>query len=213
MTDSHLATRRLVIASIAAMAVSVGTIATPTKAATPSGQPAAHHTSSPPAQLLSSQDRSFLHHAAKGSALQIALGKVAAKQAKRPRVKKFASQTVKRFSKAARKFHAIAKQQSVRLRKSPPPAVSTLAIALAADHGTLVDREYMGLIVPASMVAVNVFKQEISSGRNPKLVAFARAMLPKLERHYRMAVRIAHNPTKTPAPAPNAGHGAKAQSG
>lgn len=211
MKATQLLLYPLVFAAVAALTVTVGAISAPAKTTAPSdhGQAAGHDESAARARPLSSQDRTFLHHVVKGSALQIALGRVAAKQAQDAGVKQFAAQTVKSFSKAARKLHAIVKHQNRRLPKSLPPGVKTLAKALAADHGTLVDTEYMGLIVPASMVAVNVFKQEAGNGQNPKLVSFAKTMLPKLERHYRMAVRVAHNPTKAPA----SGREGQAQSG
>lgn len=158
------------------------------------GQPS-QKTAHPAAQqsskrALSSQDKAFMHKVAKGGALQIALSKVEVQQGKNPKVKKLALQTVENMSKAGGMLQAIANGLGTSLPQQPPEAVQRLKSALAADNGSLVDSEYLAQLLPASTVAVNVFKDEIDHGKNPKLVHFAKRLLPKLKKHRKMVVAL-----------------------
>lgn len=148
---------------------------------------------------LSQKDKDFVQHIAKGGALQIELSKVEVQHGQNPKEKQFALQTVENMSKAAGMLHAIASNLGMKLPEQPPADVQKLKQALAADNGSLVDSEYIAQMVPASTVAVNLFKDEASNGQNQKLVEFAKQMLPKLEKHQQMAVQISENTGKKTA--------------
>lgn len=170
-------------------------------AQTPSGQsePANHEQGGPAKSPLSAKDKEFAQKVAKGGALQIELSKVELQQGQNPQVKKYALQTVENMSKAGGMLHAIASNFGLSLPEQPPPDVQKLAQALAADHGKLVDSEYIAQLVPASTVAVNLFKDEENNGKNPKLVHFAKQMMPKLQKHQKMALQISENMGKSTA--------------
>ncbi|MEJ2377229.1 MAG: DUF4142 domain-containing protein [Pseudolabrys sp.] len=152
-----------------------------------------------PAKLaLSAQDEQFAHKAAAGGALQIALSKIEIDQGRYPKVVQFARTTEKNFAQGAKKLHRLAGAIGIALPQKPPADVRTLARALAADRGDLVDREYMAQMVPASTVAVNVFDAEAHSGKNRKLVLFAFHMLPKLKQHHSRALAVVANMGRAP---------------
>ena len=148
---------------------------------------------------LSDKDKAFVQMAVKGGALQIELSKVEAEQGQSPQVKRYALETVENMSKAAGMLHALASNFGMNLPQEPPQDVEKLTKALSQDKGDLIDSEYMARLVPASAVAVNRFKDEADDGQNPKLVGFAKQMLPKLEQHQKMAVRISETVGKAEA--------------
>ncbi len=73
---------------------------------------------SAPAAALSSQDRSFVNKAAKGGLMEVAMGKVAAKNATNADVKKFGQRMVADHSKANDQLAAIAKSRGLGVPKS-----------------------------------------------------------------------------------------------
>lgn len=180
---------RLALLPIAA----VGTIAL---AQPPSAPPA--QSTGPASQMkqqtpMSDQDRTFIQKAAQGGMMQLELSKIAVERTQSPKVKQFALQSVENFAKAGGMLSAMAQSMGMQLPQQPPPEAKKLGHALAADRGKLLDQEYMALIVPASTVAVNLFKSETEGGQNPKLREFASRMLPKLEQHHKMAVQLSEN--------------------
>ncbi|MGE3280043.1 MAG: DUF4142 domain-containing protein [Alphaproteobacteria bacterium] len=152
--------------------------------AQPQTSPSAGRDESPPGiTIVSEQDRFFVHKVATGAMLQIALSKVAAEQTGDPQVRQFAQNTVDQFGKAAKKLRQIAGEVGISIPEQPPGQVQTLKDALAElEIGTL-NRQYLALILPVSVVAVNMFEQEANDGANPKLVNFAQTMLPKIREH------------------------------
>ena len=142
---------------------------------------------------LSAQDKAFIQQAARGGMMQVQLSKFAVERSRNPKVKRFALKSVVAFSKAGGMLSAMAHGMGMQLPQQPPAMAQKLGSALAADRGTLLDQEYMAQMVPASTVAVNLFKSEANGGQNPKLRKFASRMLPKLEQHQKMAVRLSQN--------------------
>lgn len=125
--------------------------------------------------------------------------------------------TIANMSMAGGMLHAMAKEAGIDLPQQPPDDVKKLRDGLAADKGGTLDHEYMAQIVPASTVAVNMFKDEVSKGENPKFVQFAKQMLPKIEKHQQMAVQLSQNmgvaqaKKEQPAGQPTAGSSAPPQ--
>ena len=140
--------------------------------------------------LLSEQDVEFARKAARGGMLQVALSKVATKQASSQPVQQFAQQTVDSMSQAGKQLRSIAQQLGLDLPQQPGEQTQQLQDALADLEGDLLEREYMWNMVAASTVAVNVFEEEVEDGTNPRLVSFADQMLPKLQQHREQAVQI-----------------------
>jgi putative membrane protein len=125
--------------------------------------------------------------------MQVALSRIAATKTTNPKVRKFAVTTIANMAQAGGALHVMAKMAGKELPQQPPADVQQLARGLSADTGGTLDHEYMAQIVPASTVAVNLFKDEGQKGENPQLVAFAKKMLPKIEQHQKMAVELSQN--------------------
>lgn len=162
-----------------------------TAGATTSAQSDQREPQSSQSAKLSEQDRFFVQKVKKGGALQVALSTVEAQQGQYPRVREFAVETVKNMSQTGGTLHAIASSQGMDLPTEPPEDVKQLKKALAANEGELVDQEYIKQVLPASVVAVNVFEDQVRNGQNPKLVSFAEKMLPKLKQHKQKAETLA----------------------
>lgn len=150
---------------------------------------------------LPEPDRGFLHQAAHGGMLQVALSTVAAEKASNPQVRQFAVKSLKNFAMAGGMLHAIAAQLGQPLPTHPPSDVQKLRDALAADNPGQVDHEYLAMVGPPSDVAVNLFQGEVKNGKVPQLVDFARNALPKLEKHKQMTLAMLQG--KSPASAGN----------
>jgi putative membrane protein len=130
---------------------------------------------------LSDQDRHFLEKAFHGDALQIELGRTAGTQAITAQVREFATTGAQNFAKADSELRNMAAQAGYQ----PPSGVSgdiqSLQHGLATDNGGVVDEEYVGQILPATVAAVNLFKDESENGGAPALRQFALNILPQLE--------------------------------
>lgn len=163
--------------------------------AAPSSQSSAAHAKLP------EPDRGFLHQAAHGGMLQVALSTVAAEKASNPKVRHFAVTSLKNFAMAGGMLHAIAVQLGHPLPMHLPSDVQKLRDALAADSPDQVNHEYLAMVGPPSDVAVNLFQGEVKNGKVPQLVDFARKALPKLEKHKQMTLAMLEG--KSPALAGN----------
>lgn len=159
--------------------------------------PAATNQASSNQSKLPEPDRGFLHQAAHGGALQVALSTVAAEKASNPKVRRFAVKSLKNFAMAGGMLHAIAAQLGEPLPTHPPSDVQKLRGALAADSPGRVNNEYLAMVGPPSDVAVNLFQGEVKNGKVPQLVDFARKVLPKLKKHKQMTLAMLEG--KSPA--------------
>ena len=142
---------------------------------------------------LPAQDSDFLNRAMSGAMLQSELGKVAAVQAENPRVREFAMLGVQSFGKVEDALRTMAQKFQVNLQQDVPQDIATLRQALAADSSPILDAEFVGQLLPANTVAVNLFSSEAAHGQNPLLVQFARDMLPQLEERQAVLLRLTYD--------------------
>jgi putative membrane protein len=134
-------------------------------------------------------DADFVTQAAKASAKEIELGRLAARQASNTDVKAFANRMVTDHSKAADELTAIAKKHNMTM---PTTATLDSEKKAATDkfmsmQGAAFDRAYMDQMVTAHRAAVELFEKESKDGSNAELKAFATKTLPTIREHLKEA--------------------------
>ncbi|CAB3693458.1 DUF4142 domain-containing protein [Paraburkholderia rhynchosiae] len=138
---------------------------------------------------LSPADQQFIQDASKADATEIAASKVALKNSRDPRVKKFAQQMITDHTKLARSMAALAAKQRL---DAVPAADSALVGKLQTLKGQQFDEAYVEQIgLEAHQRAVDLFQQESQSGTDSQLKAAAARALPIIKHHLEMAQQLA----------------------
>jgi len=127
---------------------------------------------------LSAADKKFVENAAKGGMMEVAMGKVAAKQAQSSEVKKFGSRMVSDHSKANSELKGIAKKKGLTLPAEP-----------AAENFTS-DANYMAMMVKDHEKDLSEFQKEARSGSDADLKAFADKTAKVVSEHLAQARQI-----------------------
>jgi putative membrane protein len=135
-------------------------------------------------------DAQFAELASASDLAEINLGRMAAKQASNPDVKKFAEQLVADHTKSSKEMLKIANKQGFRLAPRMDAKHQALATKLLSLKGGEFDRQFMKDQVMAHETAIRVFKAEASNGKDAELKAFAAKTLPHLEKHLKTAQEI-----------------------
>jgi putative membrane protein len=165
--------------------------------------PKAADTAMTPFATLSSQDRDFIEEAARGNLAEISIGALVDGRALRPEVAAFGHTMVSDHGAAGRQLAAIALDRHI--------ALPTTLGEHQAGFDRVVDRrldpfdrEFMKVMLGEHQEAVELFRSEASSGKDPQLRAFAEAGLPMIESHTREAAMLAEtvDAPEDPAPSP-----------
>ena len=127
---------------------------------------------------LSSADKAFIKEAAKGGMMEVAMGRVAEKNATNSEVKNFGARMVKDHSKANEDLKAIAKEENVAW-----PA------GKEADKWKS-DKAYMDAMVKDHEKDLAEFEKEAKNGSDPNLKSFANKTAKTVREHLEMAKEI-----------------------
>jgi putative membrane protein len=130
------------------------------------------------ASTLSSADKGFIKDAAKGGMMEVAMGRVAEKNASESEVKNFGARMVKDHSKANEDLKAIAKDENVEW-----PAEK-------AAGKWKSDKDYMGAMVKDHEEDLTAFEKEAKDGSDPKVKSFADKTAKTVREHLEMAKEI-----------------------
>lgn len=144
--------------------------------------------SAPPPPALSQADTTFMQQAAASDAFEIQSSQLAAAQARRPAVKRFAQEMIQDHGQTTQQLTQIAQSKNV----PPPPAQpdaehAQMISALQGEHGGRFDRDYLRDQVSGHEMAATAYQQEISTGTDADLKAFAQQTLPIIQRHLQEA--------------------------
>jgi putative membrane protein len=124
---------------------------------------------------LSEKDKSFMHKAAKGGMMEVAMGRVAEQKAQSDDVKSFGKRMVSDHSKANEKLKSIAAQKNVQLpSKEPTEKWSS-------------DKAYMNTMVRDHEKDLAEFKEEANSGSDPDVKKFADDTAKVIQEHLNLA--------------------------
>jgi putative membrane protein len=127
------------------------------------------------ASTLSSADKAFIKDAAKGGMMEVAMGRVAEKNASESEVKNFGARMVKDHSKANEELKAIAKEENVGW-----PAEKEAGKWKS-------DKDYMDAMVKDHEKDLAAFEKEAKEGSDPKLKSFADKTAKIVREHLEMA--------------------------
>ena len=130
------------------------------------------------ASTLSSADKAFIKDAAKGGMMEVAMGRVAEKNASESEVKNFGARMVKDHSKANEDLKAIAKEENV----------EWLAEKEAGKWKS--DKDYMGAMVKDHEKDLTEFEKEAKDGSDSKVKSFADKTAKTVREHLEMAKEI-----------------------
>jgi len=127
---------------------------------------------------LSSADKAFIKDAAKGGMMEVAMGRVAEKNATSSEVKNFGARMVKDHSKANEDLKAIAKEENVEW-----PAEKEAGKWKS-------DKDYMDAMVKDHEKDLVAFEREAKNGSDPDVKSFASKTAKTVREHMEMAKEI-----------------------
>ncbi|HEY1893452.1 MAG TPA: DUF4142 domain-containing protein [Chthoniobacterales bacterium] len=130
------------------------------------------------ASTLSSADKAFIKDAAKGGMMEVAMGRVAEKNATDSEAKNFGARMVKDHSKANEELKAIAKKENVEW-----PAEKEAGRWKS-------DKDYMDAMVKDHEKDLAAFEKEAKDGSDPKVKSFADKTAKTVREHLEMAKEI-----------------------
>ena len=127
---------------------------------------------------LSSADKAFMKDAAKGGMMEVAMGRVAEKNATNAEVKNFGARMVKDHSKANDELKTLAKEENVELPAGKEPAKWKS------------DKDYMEMMVKDHEKDLAAFEKEAKDGSDPDVKSFASETAKVVRKHLEMAKEI-----------------------
>ena len=139
------------------------------------------------APALAVPDVPFMKAAAQGGMTEVALGKVAERNASSPNVKQFGMQMVRDHSQANHELKMIAANQGVALPQGLGAKNNALKARLSRLHGAAFDRAYVKAMVKDHQEDYGEFGKEFTRGRNKAARTFAAKYLPVIQGHLMMA--------------------------
>ena len=139
------------------------------------------------AQPIVAQDQEFADKAAKGGAMEVELGRMAATKAQNAAVKSFGRRMVTDHTKAGNKLKALAKRKGLSLSTEMDTTQREEVQRLSQLKGAEFDRAYMEMMVSDHEKDVAEFEMQANSGTDKDLKMFAAQTLPTLKVHLQLA--------------------------
>jgi putative membrane protein len=127
---------------------------------------------------LSSGDKAFMKDAAESGMMEVAMGRVAEKNASDSQVKNFGAQMVKDHGKANNELKGLAKQENVEL-----PAEKEAGKWKS-------DKDYMDMMVKDHEKDLAAFEKQAKEGSDPDVKTFASKTAKVVRKHLDMAKEI-----------------------
>lgn len=152
----------------------------------------ANRTASPTTSPVTSapvrtDDRAFAMEVAQNGMAEIALARLAARNAQSADVKRFAQRVITDHTKVSNELKQIAASKSITLPADTTDAQKATVSRLTALKGAEFDREFMTLMAENHDKSVTAFQEVARNGTDPEIKAFAAKTLPTLEEHQKMA--------------------------
>lgn len=160
------------------------------KPSTPSTRPGSAQTSAKPTSgtpTAKSSDATFVTKAAKGSMMEVELGKLAAQKGSSDEVKKFGQMMADDHGKAGDELKSIAQSKNISWPTTMDAKAKAMQDKLSKLSGAAFDRAYMQAMVSDHRKDVNEFQVEARSGKDSDVKAWAAKTLPTLEGHLKHA--------------------------
>ena len=178
---------------IALAALLCTTVSLPALAQSTTGSPARPPAASAQPATLSAQDLKFVNVAVSGSMAEVEAGKTAEKKATNQAVKDFGKKMIEDHGRSGEKLATIAKAKNVSVPGSLGAEHKKMVDDLQATRTADFDRTYIATMVEAHKKTVQLMEEQIRSGQDAELKAFATETLPTVRHHLQMAETLAKN--------------------
>lgn len=139
---------------------------------------------------LSANDMDFIEFAGEVDLTAIRLGQMAQMDAVSQQVKKFGLMVEQEHTADLKKLTAIANKTGGVAPNTLDDVHMTVVKQVKKFKGKFFDHQFLKAIVNQHENALISFKREADGGFNPDLQAYAKAMLPNLEEHLKMAKQL-----------------------
>ena len=135
---------------------------------------------------LSAADKLFVVRAADGNMAEVMTSQMALKKAANGEVKQVAQTLIQEHGQAQTELTQLAQQKGVTLPPTVGPTHQVVGAALAKTSGAKFDQTFMGAQVEDHENTIALFQQEIASGQDADVKAYAAKYLPKIVGHTTM---------------------------
>jgi len=132
---------------------------------------------------LSHGDKKFVKKVARASTNEVALSRLAESRASIPAVKSFANMMITDHTQANADLSSLAKAKGIDVNKQVSEGNTDNVSSLSSKSGADFDKAYAKLMVSAHTGAVELFKDEVATGKDPDVVAFAKKYVDTLSMH------------------------------
>jgi putative membrane protein len=139
---------------------------------------------------LSHGDKKFIKKVARASTNEVALSQLADSRSSSPDVKSLARMMITDHTQANADLGALAKAKEIDISKQVDEGKMDDVSSLSSKSGTDFDKAYAGLMVSAHKGAVELFKDEVATGKDPDVVTFAKKYVDTLSMHLEHAVAL-----------------------
>ncbi|HEY7182685.1 MAG TPA: DUF4142 domain-containing protein [Blastocatellia bacterium] len=157
-------------------------------AASPYASPYASPTGSPVA--VTPAEKEFITDAARGGALEVQLGNLAAQKASSEDVKRFGERMATDHSQLGQKLQQVASSLNLTPEQNLTPAQQNTVSRLEKLSGKEFDREYIRSMISDHERDIAEFQRAASKATNPDIKQFVTEALPTLQEHLKMAREI-----------------------
>jgi len=135
------------------------------------------------AQSVSSLDRQFLMKAAQGNLAEVKSAKLALQKTSDAGVKQVAQKILNDHTNAQQQLMRLARSLSVTLPSAPSDAQQATYTKWSKLSGSAFDNSYLSGQMHDHAVTISLFQNEVKSGGNPAVKAWAQQTLPVLSGH------------------------------
>ncbi len=135
---------------------------------------------------LSAADKLFVVRAADGNMAEVMTSRMALKKASNGEVKQVAQRMIQEHGQAQNDLMQLAQGKGVALPPTVGPTHQVVGMALGKASGGQFDQMYMGAQVEDHENTIALFQQEIASGQDPDVKAYAAKYLPNIVGHTAM---------------------------
>jgi len=146
------------------------------------------------AASLSIGDKQFLVMAAKNRMIEAHEGHLAEVQAKRAGVKDLATAMVQDNTMSYQHLTVLAAKAGVTIPRGIDAARDPILKQLVRLKEERFDRQFTRDVIAAHRQAISAFKWESAHGKNAEVKAYAKEMIPTLEKHLHLAEECAKAP-------------------
>ncbi|WP_367868121.1 DUF4142 domain-containing protein [Pedobacter sp. WC2423] len=138
---------------------------------------------------LKPEEASFIAQAAVGGLMEVEVGNLTLQKTKLEQVKDFAKRMIKDHTQANSELQTLASGMGIKLPGALPSAEQSHFDAMKQMMANEYDQNYMDMMVNDHAKTIDLFNGA-SRFENAELKSFALKMLPVLNEHNRMAIRL-----------------------